>query len=409
MSGKVIIVGGSHAAVACADNLRKLDYDGPIAIHSREPHLPYQRPPLSKGYMSGAVSMDRLLLRPQQWYDDAQIDLHLSSDVTAIDRTAKQVVTGTGERHDFDALVLATGADPRMLSASAGGALPNVFLMRDLGDADALKAVMTPGKKVVIIGGGYIGLEAAAEAAKTGLDVTVVEASSRILQRVACRETADSFRALHAAHGVRIIEDTQITGIVEGDDAKASSVTLDNGDALACDLVIVGIGVSPNTELAVAAGLDVAVGILVDEFGRTDDPAIYACGDCTVLPMNRMPTRLESVQNAHDQAMIVAHNIAGQETAYDPEPWFWSDQYDMKLQIAGLNRGYDTVVTRPGKREGSVSHFYFQGETFLAADCLNDGATYMMCRKILAQDLALTPAMAADEAFDLRGFANGGR
>ncbi|MEL6921672.1 MAG: FAD-dependent oxidoreductase, partial [Pseudomonadota bacterium] len=390
MSEKVIIVGGSHAAVSCADNLRKHGFDGAVSMFSRESALPYQRPPLSKGYMSGAMTLERLHLRPAEWYDAKAIDLHLNTGIASIDRAARQIVAANGARHDYSTLVLATGADARHLPAEAGGALRNVHVMRDLADADRLKSVMTEGQKVAIIGGGYIGLEAAAESSKAGLEVTVIEAAPRILQRVACEETADAFRALHQAHGVTILEDTQITGIIDGENDKATGVALDNGEHLPCDLVIIGIGVSPNTELALAAGLDVAVGILVDAHGQTNDPDVYACGDCTVLPFNNMPTRLESVQNAHDQAAVVAANIAGAETLYEPEPWFWSDQYDMKLQIAGLNRGYDTIVTRAGKREGNVSHFYFQGDRFLAVDCLNDAATYMMSRKILADRKALT-------------------
>ncbi|MEO1749534.1 MAG: FAD-dependent oxidoreductase, partial [Pseudomonadota bacterium] len=352
-------------------------------------------------------SLDRLHLRPKEWYNEHEIELHLSSNITSISTQTKEVVTSTGERHEFGKLVLATGANARMLPADMGGVLPNVHVMRDIDDANALMQKMSAGKKIVIIGGGYIGLEAAAEASKAEMQVTLIEAAPRILQRVACEQTADAFRALHQAHGVTIFEDKQITGIKAGENGLARSVDLADGTSLDCDLVIVGIGISPNTDLALAAGLDVAVGISVDEYGRTSDPDIYACGDCTVLPMDNMPTRLESVQNAHDQAAVVAENITGKETSYHPEPWFWSDQYDVKLQIAGLNRGYDMVVMRAGKREGSVSHFYFKGEKFLAVDCINDGATYMMCRKILAAGKDLAPNMAGDAGFDLKGLALG--
>lgn len=405
MSNDVIIVGGSHAAVSVADDLRKHGFEGSITLLSEEDTLPYQRPPLSKAYMSGDMSLERLKLRPEQWYDDQSVDARLSTRIIAIDRQAREVVSANGERFGYDALVLATGASARQLPAEIGGALQNVHTMRDLRDADALVAKMAAGQKLVVVGGGYIGLEAAAEAAKKGMDVTVVEAAPRILQRVACRETADAFRALHERYGVTILESTQISHITDNGGGAANAVELADGTTLPCDLVVVGIGIAPNAALAESAGLEVAVGIVVDAHGRTSDPAIYACGDCTVFPFRHMPARLESVQNAHDQAGVVAANIMGQDTAYDPHPWFWSDQYDMKLQIAGFNRGYDRVVARPGKREGSISHFYFAGDTFLAVDCLNDAATYAMCRKILADGKALTPAMVADEAFDLRGFA----
>lgn len=405
MTKRVVIVGGSHAAVSVADDLRKHGFDGSITLLSDEPALPYQRPPLSKDYMSGEMSLERLKLRPQKWYADQSVETHLSTAVTAIERTEKTVVTDDGQRFDYDALVLATGARARMLPEEIGGTLSNVHTVRTLADADALMTKMTAGTRLIVVGGGYIGLEAAAEASKKGLSVTVIEAAPRILQRVACRETADAFRALHESHGVTILEETQIERLVDNGTGAAAGVRLADGRMVECDLVIVGIGITPNAELAQACGLEVAVGVVVDDHARSPDPDIYACGDCTVFPFNHMPTRLESVQNAHDQASIVAANIMGQEKRYQPEPWFWSDQYDMKLQIAGFNRGYDRVVARPGKREGSMSHFYFAGETFLAVDCLNDAATYAMSRKILADGKRLTPAMVADERFDLRAFA----
>ena len=405
MSNEVLIIGGSHAGVSVADHLRKSGFEGAVTLISEELVLPYQRPPLSKAYMSGAMSLDRLLLRPQAWYDDQRIDLVMGTRAIGIDRANRAATLEDGRRLAYTKLVLATGARARRLPAELGGDLANVHVMRDLSDADRLMAAMMPGMRLAVIGGGYIGLDAAAEATKKGLAVTVVEAAPRILQRVACRETSDVFRALHQSHGVTIRENTQIERLVDDGKGRAAAVRLAGGEDMACDLVITGIGVTPNAELAEAAGLHVAVGIEVDRFGQTSDPDIHACGDCTIFPFQNMPTRLESVQNAHDQAAVVAANIAGIETAYEAHPWFWSDQYDMKLQIAGFNRGYDRIVVRPGKREGSMSHFYFAGERFVAVDCLNDAATYMMARKILAEARKLTPAMAADEAFDLRNFA----
>jgi 3-phenylpropionate/trans-cinnamate dioxygenase ferredoxin reductase component len=396
-----VIIGGSHAAVAAAAALRHHDAEMAITMICEENELPYQRPPLSKAYMSGEMSLDRLHLRPAEWYADNRIDLRLGVAATAIDRASKYVHLDSGDGLSYDALVLATGASARRLPADIGGDLPNVRVMRTLGDANGLMDAMKPGEKLVVIGGGYIGLEAAAEAAKKGLDVTVIEAAERILKRVACEETANAFRALHASHGVKILENAQIERFVEKD-GVASTVRLADGEELPLDLAIVGIGISPNSALAEAAGLHVAVGISVDEHGRTSDPAIYAAGDCTILPFQNMPTRLESVQNAHDQAAAVAANIAGVDTVYNPHPWFWSDQYDMKLQIAGLNRGYDTIVARPGKREGSVSHFYFKQGKFIAVDCMNDAATYAMSRKLLEANADISPAQIADEAFDLR-------
>jgi 3-phenylpropionate/trans-cinnamate dioxygenase ferredoxin reductase subunit len=396
-----VIIGGSHAAVAAAADLRKHDAEMEITLICEEDELPYQRPPLSKAYMSGEMSLDRLHLRPAEWYEENRIALKTATAVAGIDRGTKQLRLADGGAVSYETLVIATGASARRLPAEIGGDLPNVRVMRTLADANGLMTAMKPGMKLVVIGGGYIGLEAAAEAAKKGLEVTVVEAAERILRRVACRETADAFRKLHSDHGVTILEDTQIERFVEKS-GTACAVRLADGRQLPLDLAIVGIGIAPNAELAEAAGLDVAVGITVDDHGRTSDPSIYAAGDCTVLPYGNLPTRLESVQNAHDQAAVVAANICGKDTVYDPHPWFWSDQYDMKLQIAGLNRGYDAVVVRPGKREGSVSHFYFKNGRFIAVDCLNDAATYAMSRKLLEAGAEITPDQIADEAFDLR-------
>ena len=396
-----VIIGGSHAGVAAAAALRQHDADMEITLVCAENQLPYQRPPLSKAYMSGEMSLDRLRLRPATWYEENRIALKLGIAATSIDRTEKFVHLESGDGLAYDALVLATGASARRLPPEIGGDLPNVRVMRTLDDADGLMAVMKPGQKLIVIGGGYIGLEAAAEAAKKGLDVTVIEAAERILKRVACKETADAFRALHESHDVTVLEDTQIERLVESG-GVATAVRLANGQELPLDIAIVGIGVAPNVEIAEAAGLHVAVGVVVDDHGRTSDRSIYAAGDCAVLPFQNMPTRLESVQNAHDQAAAVAANIAGTDTVYDPHPWFWSDQYDMKLQIAGLNRGYDAVVVRHGKREGSVSHFYFRQGRFIAVDCMNDAATYAMSRKLLELGATISPEQIADEAFDLR-------
>lgn len=398
---RTVIVGGSHAAVAAAGALRQYDQAMEIVIVSEEDELPYQRPPLSKEFMSGTMSLDRLRLRPREWYAERDIGLRLGSAVAAIDRREKTVRLADGRTLAYDALLVATGGRARRLPAEMGGDLPNVRVMRTLPDAHWLMAEMTAGRRLVVVGGGYIGLEAAAEAAKKGLSVTVIEAADRILKRVACVETADAFRALHKAHGVEILEDTQVESLVE-ENGRAVAVRLAGGRELPLDLAVVGIGIEPNTEIAEAAGLEVADGIVVDRHCRTSDPEIFAAGDCTVLPFQGMPTRLESVQNAQDQATIAAANIAGMSAVYSPHPWFWSDQYDVKLQIAGFSRGYDAVLARPGKREGSVSHFYFRQGRLIAVDCLNDAATYVMARKLLEADAVITRAEIEDEGFDLR-------
>lgn len=402
MADHVVIVGGSHAGVSVADHLRKDGFEGSITMICAESELPYQRPPLSKAYMSGDMTLDRLHLRPAEWYEDNNMDLRLGVTATSIDRAAQQVHISEGDPLPYSALVLATGATPRTLPENVGGNLKNVHVMRSLSDAHALMDKMKSGADIVVIGGGYIGLEAAAEAAKKDLHVTVVEAADRILRRVACAETSDVFRTLHERHGVTILENTQIAEITADEDGACHDVKLANGEQIRANIVIVGIGIAPNVDLAIGADLLVDGGIIVDDHARTTDPNIYACGDCSMLPFNGERTRLESVQNANDQGAAVAANISGADKSYQPEPWFWSDQYDMKLQIAGLNRGYDQVITRPGKREGSRSHFYFAGGKFIAVDCMNDAAVYAMSRRILASGAKLTPEHAADQGFNLK-------
>lgn len=402
MTDQIVIIGGSHAGVSVADHLRKDGFDGTIIMVCAESELPYQRPPLSKAYMSGEMTLDRLHLRPAQWYDDNKIDLRLGVTATSINRAEKIVHVSGGDPLSYSALVLATGASPRTLPENVGGNLKNVHVMRSLSDAHALMDKMKSGKDLVVIGGGYIGLEAAAEAAKKDLHVTVIEAADRILRRVACAETSDVFRTLHERHGVTILENTQIAEITADEDGACRSVKLANGEQIRANIVIVGIGIAPNVDLAIGADLLVDGGIVVDDHARTTDPNIFACGDCAMLPFDGTRTRLESVQNANDQGAAVAANIAGAEKAYHPAPWFWSDQFDMKLQIAGLNRGYDRVVTRAGKREGSRSHFYFDNGKFIAVDCMNDAAVYAISRRILASGAVLTPEQAGDQEFVLK-------
>lgn len=398
---KTLVIGGSHAALALAAELRKLSPEAEITIVSADPQLPYHRPPLSKAYMSNKVSLDQILFRPADWYETNHIALKSGQRVETIDRETRTATLTDGEVLSYDHLVLATGARPRRLPAAIGGTLPNVFVMRDLADAHALMERMKEGARLVVVGGGYIGLEAASEAAKKGVTVTVVEAADRILKRVASEETADDVRSLHHAHGVRIFENASLVKIVEKD-GHASGIELTDGSVIAADFVITGIGVTPDAALAEACGLDVSNGIVVDAHLRTSDPSIFAIGDCVSFPYKGMMIRLESVQNANDMGIAAAHNIMGANIEYKPVPWFWSDQFELKLQIAGLNMGYDHVITRPGLREGAKSHFYFRGEEFLAADCLNDGATYMVARRILEGGKTLTRAQVEDHSFPLK-------
>ncbi|MEM6489729.1 MAG: FAD-dependent oxidoreductase [Pseudomonadota bacterium] len=382
---RVVIVGGGQAAVSAAATLRTEGHEGPITMLSAEPVAPYQRPPLSKKYLLGAMSLDRLMLKDPSYYGEAGIDLRLGTPARAIDRAAQRVEID-GDALAYDALVLATGAVPRRLPATMGGDLPGVVTIRDLADADRLAPAVAPGRRALVVGGGYIGLEAAAVAARRGMAVTLIEMAPRLLARVAAPETAAHFRTLHSDEGVDIREGTALAGIERQGEALAA--TLSDGTVLTVDLVIVGIGIEPAAALAEAAGLDTAGGIVVDGTCRTADPAILAAGDNAAFPWT-MPDgstariRLESVQNAIDQGAHAARAIVGEVAPYAPVPWFWSEQYDTRLQIAGLNTGYDRVVAKPGARPGSLLVWYFAGERFIAADAAGDPRGYMQAKRWL--------------------------
>ena len=376
----VVAIGAGQAGAALAARLRSGGHAGPITLIGEEPVLPYQRPPLSKGYLLGEMGTDRLTLRSADFYAEQDIALRLGAPVSAIDPKARTVTLGT-ETIRYDDLVLTTGSVPRRLPAAIGGDLAGVYTVRTIADVDAERAEFSPGRRLVIVGGGYIGLEAAAVAAKLGLDVTVLEMAPRILQRVAAPETSDYFRALHTAHGVKILESTGLERLL-GEAGHVTAARLTDGRELPADFVIAGIGILPATQLAEAAGLVIENGIRTNSHGRTSDPHIWAAGDCASFPWHGGRLRLESVQNAIDQADLVADNILGADKDYVPMPWFWSDQYDCKLQIAGLNTGYDRIVTR-GPDDAAVSFWYFKGDRLLAVDAMNDSRAYMVGKRLL--------------------------
>lgn len=383
---RVVIVGAGQAGAALAAKLRALGHQGEIVMLGDEPAPPYQRPPLSKAYLLGEMEEDRLWLRAPEFWAENGVELRLGQAVTAIDPTARTVTVG-GEPLEYDHLALTTGSTPRRLPASVGGSLAGVYTVRTLADVDAMRGEFRPGRKVIIVGGGYIGLEAAAVASKLGLDVTVLEMAPRILQRVAAPETSDYVRALHQAHGVKVLESTGLNRLV-GDERVAGALLTD-GRQLPADFVIVGVGVTPNTHLAEMAGLAIDNGIATDELGRTSDPSIWSAGDCASFPWQAGRIRLESVGNAIDQAEAVAANILGAGVPYQAKPWFWSDQYDLKLQIAGLNIGYDHIVTRKG--EGDVASFwYYRGADLLAVDAMNDSRAYMVGKRLI--EMGKSPA-----------------
>ncbi|WKL20682.1 FAD-dependent oxidoreductase [Agrobacterium tumefaciens] len=401
MTGRLVIVGAGQAAFALAAKLRALKDERPITIIGSEDAHPYQRPPLSKKYLLGEMSFDRLMFRPVEWYAENNVDIRLSTWVEEIDRAAKSLRMQDGSTLSYDRLVLATGASPRLLPASIGGDLEGVLTVRDKRDADRLMEEMKPGRRLLVIGGGYIGLEAAAVARKLGLDVTLIEMADRILQRVAASETADIMRGIHQENGVAIREKTGLVRLV-GMDGRVAAAELSDGSTLDVDFVIVGIGVTPNDRLARESGLDVGNGILVDEYTRSSDKDIHAVGDCALLPWRGQHVRIESVQNAVDQAEAAADVLAGTEIAYDAKPWFWSDQYEVKLQIAGFNLGYDETVLRPGAREGSWSVWYFRDGRFVAVDAVNDAKAYVAGKKLLDTGAEPDRTILADPSADLK-------
>ncbi|WP_096784400.1 NAD(P)/FAD-dependent oxidoreductase [Rhodobacter sp. CZR27] len=394
----IVVIGAGQAGAALAARLRALRFEGRITLLGEEPSPPYQRPPLSKGYLLGEMEAERLWLRSRAFWAEAGVELRLGHPVTAIDRAARTVSVG-GETLGYNQLALTTGSIARRLPKAAGGDLAGVYTVRTLADVDAMRAEFAPGRRLVVIGGGYVGLEAAAVARKLGLEVTVVEMAPRILQRVAAPETSDWFRALHAAKGVRILEGSGLDRLLG--EGRVTGARLVDGTELAADFVIAGVGILPATALAEGAGLAIDNGIAVDAQGRTSDPAIWAAGDCTSFPWRGGRLRLESVQNAIDQAELVAANMLGAGLDYRPVPWFWSDQYDTKLQIAGLNLGYDRVVTR-GPEGSAVSFWYYCGEELLAVDAMNDPRAYMAGKRLIEAGRSPDPGLVADPAVPLK-------
>lgn len=394
----VVVVGAGQAGSSCVAKLRNEGFDGTVTLIGAEPYAPYQRPPLSKAYLMGEMALERLFLRPESFYADNDIELRTNTHVEAIDPVARTIrLSGADCR--YDDLVLTTGSVPRSLPAAVGGSLENVFLVRDLADADAMAPHFRKDARVLIVGGGYIGLEAAAVASKLGLKVTLVEMADRILQRVAAPQTSDYFRALHKEHGVDLREGVGLRRLLG--ETVVEGAELADGSVLNIDFAIVGVGITPATALAEAAGLKIENGIWTDAQGRTSAPHVWAAGDCTSFPYRGTRIRLESVPNAIDQAELVAENIMGAAKDYVAKPWFWSDQYDVKLQIAGLNAGYDHVVSRIGQA-GTASFWYYKGAELLAVDAMNDPRAYMIGKRLIEAGKTAAPEIVADAQADLK-------
>jgi len=396
MTQHCIIVGASHAAAQTCISLRQGGWEGDITVIGDEAHLPYHRPPLSKDFLSGDKALDEILIRPAAAYETAGVTMKLGTRVEAIDRKAKTVTTDKGEILSYDKLVLTTGARIRRLPVP-GADLDKVFYLRDTADVLAIKAEIAEGKTAVIIGGGYIGLETAASLRKKGVDVTVLEAMPRILQRVTAPELSVFYKRVHSEEGVKILEDVKATAIEKTNNGL--SVRTECEQSFDADMVIIGIGVIPNTELAVGNG------IVVNEYCQTNDSDIYAAGDVTwhLNPIYDRHIRLESVPNATEQGKTIAAHINGTPKPYNSLPWFWSDQFDLKLQIAGLSEGYDDIVFRGDTAVGrSFAAFYFKGDKLLAVDAVNSPREFMMTRMALTKGATLDKTIIADPDGDLK-------
>jgi 3-phenylpropionate/trans-cinnamate dioxygenase ferredoxin reductase component len=397
--GTVLIVGAGHAGFQVAASLRQHGYKERICLINDEAHLPYQRPPLSKAYLKGEGRPDSLMFRPDKFYRDQNIEL-MAGRAAAIDRGARRLLLASGEALDYGHLILATGARNRLLD------IPNANLvryLRILDESEALRKLIASRQRVVVIGAGFIGLEFAATARAKGLEVDVIELGARVMARAVTVEISDYFQERHTAAGIRIHLGVQATSI-ESDGTHVTGVSLSDGRHVPADLVVVGVGVLPNAELAAEAGLPVAAGIIVDEQLSTSDPNISAIGDCALFASPRFGAslRLESVQNATDHARCVAARLTGDARTYDGLPWFWSDQGDDKLQIAGLTTGYDRVVVRGDRTARSFSAFCYKSGQLVGVESINRAADHVFGRKILGMNRSIAPEQAADMSFDLK-------
>lgn len=383
MSDTIAIVGGGHAAGQAVVSLRQYGYQGAIVLIGEEPYLPYQRPPLSKKFLSGELEQERLYVKPAQFYTDKQVELRLGTRVESLDLAARRLQTADGETLAWDRLLLTLGSRVRTLDLPGAG-LEGVHYLRSIDDVRAIQPHFRPGARLVVVGGGYIGLEVAAIARQVGLEVDVVEMADRLMARVVCPEVSAHYRALHESAGVRLHLGTGVEGF--GGDTRVAKVITSAGD-LPADLVIVGVGILPETGLAAAAGLDCDDGICVDEYAVTSHPAVLAAGDCTHHPNALLGRRLrlESVHNALEQARTAAATLCGEQRAYAQIPWFWSDQYETKLQIAGLSAGYERVILRGDPASGSFTACYLhEDDRLLAVDAVNAPRDFMQAKKLLA-------------------------
>lgn len=405
-SSTAIIIGAGHAGGELAIALRNEGWEGRILLLGEEAHLPYHRPPLSKAYLAGSMEKSSLSIRPQMAYDKANVEFIGGVRVSRIDRANQRLELADGSQLAYDKLAIATGGRPRPLSvpnSAVAERCANVHYLRTLDDVEQIRAQLAPGKRLAIVGGGYIGLEVAASAIAQGLQVTVLEALPRVLQRVTAAELSAYYERKHREAGVDIRTGVQVADLEVTGDAVTAVLCAD-GSRLAADLVVVGIGLLANTELAAEAGLQVDNGILVDEHAQTSDPHIYAAGDCTNHPNALLGRRLrlESVPNALEQSRVAAANMAGKAKTYASMPWFWSDQYELKLKMVGLSESFERLVLRGDPATDSFSAFYLKGDKVLAADTVNRPQDFIAAKRLVAEGIAVADAQLADDSRPLK-------
>ncbi len=405
-SEHVVVIGAGHAAGEMAIALRANGYTGAITLVGDEPHLPYQRPPLSKGFLSGDITHDRLYVRAAATYEKANITFVPNACVTSIDRQCKSVALADGRALTYTKLVIATGGRPRRLALvdERIDKAPNLHYLRTIGHVDKMREQFKAGNRLVIVGGGYIGLEVAAVARSKNIDVTVLEAMPRVLARVTAPEVSAFYMKLHSDEGVRILVNTKLSGFTFNAGGDVTAIHTADGMLIPADFVIVGIGLIPNVELAAEAGLQIDNGIAVDEYCQTSDPDILAIGDCSSHPSSYAGRRLrlESVPSALEQARSAAALLVGQRKPYIAVPWFWSDQYNLKLQMVGLNEGYDTVTLRGSPANRSFVAFYLKDGIVLAADAVNRPLEFMISKRLVTERIAADSQRLSDETKPLK-------
>lgn len=401
MNQRVVIAGAGHAAGQVVTSLRQKKFDGQIVLVGNESYLPYQRPPLSKKFLAGEMPAERLYVKPISFYRDASVELHLDTTITGIDREKKCLHVAKGKPVAYDTLVLALGSRARQLTVEGAG-LKGVHYLRSIADVEGFRGRMESGRRLVVIGAGYIGLEVAAVAQQAGLEVTVIEMADRVMSRVVSPEISDFYQIEHTSRGVRFRLSTSVSTL--NGKKRIKSVTTSEGEDIPADLVVIGVGIVPNTELATDAGLAVDNGIVVNDHCQTDDPDIFAIGDCALHPnaIYGRQLRLESVHNAVEQAKTAAANICGQDTAYSQVPWFWSDQYDLKLQIAGLSEGYDDIVIRGNPATRAFSCLYLLDGRLIAVDAINAPRDFVQSKQLIAAQIEVTADRLADPEISLK-------